>query len=76
MRCVKVHLLLCHSPVMSLRHTAELKPIQLEKDVRLLLSAGALGKAAPQIQGTLFIAYIAANHLGQKPPQHLKPTYG
>lgn len=58
---------------MSLRQKAELKPTQLEKEVKLLLSAGALGKVAPQIQGTLFITYIASNRFGQKPQQRLKP---
>lgn len=67
-------LLLCHSAVISLRQKAELKPTQLEKEARLLPSAGALGKVAPQIQGTLFITSIASNPFGQKNQQCLKPT--
>lgn len=60
--------------VISLRHKAELKPTQLEREVRLLLSAGVLEKAAPQIQGTLLITYTDSNQFGQKPQQRLKPT--
>lgn len=67
-------LLLCHSAVISLRQSAELKPTQPEKEVRLLPSAGAWGKVAPQIQGTLYITYIAPNQFGQKPQPRLKPT--
>lgn len=66
---------LCHIMVISLRHKAELKPTQLEREVRLLLSAGVLEKAAPQIQGTLLITYTASNQFGQKPQQRLKPTW-
>lgn len=41
---------------------------------RLLPSADALGKVAPQIQGTLFITYVTSNQYGQKPQQCSKPT--